>query len=102
MTRRPPESTLFPYAALFRSLDRVVAGAAGDDVVAEAAEELVVAVAAEQLVAAAGALHEVVAAAARARVAARGALHGRSEEHTSELQSRQSIACRLLLEKNQT
>src|SRR3712207_7862301 len=87
MIRRPPRSTLFPYTTLFRS--------------AQLAQTL-------------GQLG-VVAAAARVQDEARGrggerldsglvdALGperaARSEEHTSELQSRQYLVCRLLLEK---
>src|SRR3712207_7427666 len=75
MIRRPPRSTLFPYTTLFRSSDRVPQlglgpAARGDRV---------------------------------RRDPRRGPLpeHGpaRSEEHTSELQSRQYLVCRLLLEK---
>src|SRR5258707_11039745 len=77
MIRRPPRSTLFPYTTLFRS-------------------------------------HVIEEAAGRARVVERqdvrvlqrgsgldflGADRFRSEEHTSELQSRQYLVCRLLLEK---
>src|SRR3712207_8638217 len=81
MIRRPPRSTLFPYTTLFRSDDfaadalaaRLVAGhhalRRGQDRGAHAAEHL-------------GDLAVV-----------------RSEEHTSELQSRQYLVCRLLLEK---
>src|SRR3712207_8860123 len=87
MIRRPPRSTLFPYTTLFRS----------------------------------GAVHELEAAVARGlalvRVDSRAGVAdddllagldlghgdaagcGRSEEHTSELQSRQYLVCRLLLEK---
>src|SRR3712207_7812194 len=80
MIRRPPRSTLFPYTTLFRSSVRLEPGA-----------ELMrgrVAVSA-YLDAAAG---DIVL---DWRVADRG----RSEEHTSELQSRQYLVCRLLLEK---
>src|SRR2546429_6903398 len=88
MIRRPPRSTLFPYTTLFRS--HVVRGQEHGR-----AEALVV----------------------RAHEAAHGGLHGdaepdgrlvekehlrpvqRSEEHTSELQSRLHLVCRLLLEK---
>src|SRR2546429_5398391 len=69
MIRRPPRSTLFPYTTLFRSPERHGGGSAG------------------QL------RHHQH----------RGRLHdqqeGRSEEHTSELQSRLHLVCRLLLEK---
>src|SRR5258707_15828938 len=72
MIRRPPRSTLFPYTTLFRSHDTALA------------------------------VH------LRARLTELGALElecvaratgNRSEEHTSELQSRQYLVCRLLLEK---
>src|SRR3712207_7253503 len=86
MIRRPPRSTLFPYTTLFRSgtaqrlegaLDQLVAGlgehldgdVVGDEVVLDQLPD------------------EVVVGLAR------------SEEHTSELQSRQYLVCRLLLEK---
>src|SRR3712207_6972615 len=84
MIRRPPRSTLFPYTTLFRSRHAGVARAAvlvGPPVfqlVPEALEPL----AAERL-----ALEEALREG------------GRSEEHTSELQSRQYLVCRLLLEK---
>src|SRR3712207_8451916 len=79
MIRRPPRSTLFPYTTLFRSDERVLQGMAEMD---------------------------------RARRQPAGTrepdvvgpqhlehLGPRSEEHTSELQSRQYLVCRLLLEK---
>src|SRR2546422_3429021 len=76
MIRRPPRSTLFPYTTLFRSVSNVFH--AGD-----------------------GNLHPNISFDGRvpglkARVDAAG---GRSEEHTSELQSRLHLVCRLLLEK---
>src|SRR3989442_9774169 len=77
MIRRPPRSTLFPYTTLFRSL-----------------------------IAAAALRRVLVAFAARRRVeqraearSGRAANATRSEEHTSELQSRPHLVCRLLLEK---
>src|SRR3712207_8773129 len=86
MIRRPPRSTLFPYTTLFRSWQRVVAGV------------LIIA-----LFAAAGAgvgLWLWRDAGTRGPKAKSGGT--RSEEHTSELQSRQYIVCRLLLEKKKT
>src|SRR2546422_4838757 len=74
MIRRPPRSTLFPYTTLFRSLDLVIYGA---------------------LVRARRGLGRIE----HARVRHFGHLAGRSEEHTSELQSRLHLVCRLLLEK---
>src|SRR3712207_8054045 len=84
MIRRPPRSTLFPYTTLFRS--RIEARLdAGDPVVAEGTLALV----AEAL----SRGHLVTIESFFAAAAAR------SEEHTSELQSRQYLVCRLLLEK---
>src|SRR5690606_42095242 len=73
MLPRPPRSTLFPYTTLFRS-----SGA-----------------------------HRRCAGLRRvhlqgARPGAQGPVAGRSEEHTSELQSRENLVCRLLLEKKNT
>src|SRR3712207_8413521 len=77
MIRRPPRSTLFPYTTLFRSL-----------------------------LTAAGLKGEVVSTAFHGAMLSRksammhmGRFVARSEEHTSELQSRQYLVCRLLLEK---
>src|SRR2546422_6838227 len=88
MIRRPPRSTLFPYTTLFRSSgDRARAPAAGANHPRRAERS------------------------ARAACGWRGAAgagppsgrdacaHVRSEEHTSELQSRLHLVCRLLLEK---
>src|SRR2546422_6241116 len=80
MIRRPPRSTLFPYTTLFRS--RHEQGAAqGFDVGAVVLRQR------ERL---------VVGDQARPQDEIVG---GRSEEHTSELQSRLHLVCRLLLEK---
>src|SRR3712207_8485883 len=91
MIRRPPRSTLFPYTTLFRSEleeDRVRVRAVEHDVVEHAArvpaELPVVVVVVEPQPAVGRGLAEAVE---------------RSEEHTSELQSRQYLVCRLLLEK---
>src|SRR3712207_8102626 len=101
MMRRPPRSTLFPYTTLFRSEDRTaVDGApardhafAGDLGLVHA--EIGGAVLHEHVELLEGALVEqkLDAFAGRELAAAR------SEEHTSELQSRQYLVCRLLLEK---
>src|SRR3712207_7446225 len=89
MIRRPPRSTLFPYTTLFRSrgagdrhlvADREVVLVGG----AEVERDLAVAVGADALLV----------------VEHLGAV--RSEEHTSELQSRQYLVCRLLLAKKIT
>src|SRR2546421_5292581 len=69
MIRRPPRSTLFPYTTLFRSLQIRAAAVVGND---------------------AGIQPEVGSDVDAVL---------RSEEHTSELQSRSDLVCRLLLEK---
>src|SRR3712207_8304949 len=91
MIRRPPRSTLFPYATLFRSREQQRPGrVAGVEVADERLrDQRVLGLPAEQrLVRDAVQEHH------------RGLhLPGRSEEHTSELQSRQYLVCRLLIEK---
>src|SRR3712207_8585013 len=91
MIRRPPRSTLFPYTTLFRSL-RI--GVAVEDRDAGLIRRALAAreVALVPDVGPVAAADPVVAPAVVALVA-------RSEEHTSELQSRQYLVCRLLLEK---
>src|SRR3712207_8517322 len=98
MIRRPPRSTLFPYTTLFRSdLDGSVSRAVVDDEPLDLVEP--------------GDLTRKVCQRARERLLLVEAgdlddeLHqaiARSEEHTSELQSRQYLVCRLLLEKKKT
>src|SRR2546422_5752075 len=80
MIRRPPRSTLFPYTTLFRSR------AAIDELEAANRRDCGHAAVAEAL------LRRLDTAADRTR----------SEEHTSELQSRLHLVCRLLLEKKKT
>src|SRR5215203_6358586 len=80
MIRRPPRSTLFPYTTLFRSTPRRGRSRAR---------------------------RSAAPAPRRTRRAPRAAAarprpRRRSEEHTSELQSRQYLVCRLLLEKKKT
>src|SRR3712207_7310609 len=96
MIRRPPRSTLFPYTTLFRSsgvspeaLRKIESGRVPTPAfftVAALARALDLPL--DQL---AGALDD-----------AGTPLSARSEEHTSELQSRQYLVCRLLLEKKNT
>src|SRR5436190_18603635 len=74
MMRRPPGSTLFPYTTLFRSARAGRGQRAAPD-----------------------AMKRVAAATLLAMLAA--CTSGRSEEHTSELQSHSDLVCRLLLEK---
>src|SRR3712207_8056582 len=92
MIRRPPRSTLFPYTTLFRSgaahprpSDRLPGSAAADGRAGQAAGDLTDRSA-----------HEPDHP---ARTRASTLSCDRSEEHTSELQSRQYLVCRLLLEK---
>src|SRR3712207_8397776 len=89
MIRRPPRSTLFPYTTLFRSRGGVPAAG----VTAVALNVTVVEPSA--------AGHVTVWPSGEARPLASNLnfVPGRSEEHTSELQSRQYLVCRLLLEK---
>src|SRR3712207_6917430 len=91
MIRRPPRSTLFPYTTLFRSLLE-----AGLDPALEpfAAQLLDHTDAEPGDVAAPCGLDD-----GRRRRGDRSGVERRSEEHTSELQSRQYLVCRLLLEK---
>src|SRR3712207_7747240 len=96
MIRRPPRSTLFPYTTLFRSTGRV--GGVPVIVGEEASERFrkVSSVAAGSVPAA---LDEFCGAVADHRLDLLEPQLPRSEEHTSELQSRQYLVCRLLLEK---
>src|SRR2546429_6394364 len=79
MIRRPPRSTLFPYTTLFRSLVQETMHRAVGDLGRES--------------------HLVLGA---ARHDEHDVRELRSEEHTSELQSRLHLVCRLLLEKKKT
>src|SRR2546422_1947579 len=100
MIRRPPRSTLFPYTTLFRSLPQQIQrapnlgqlqtcrGSAHDHRVPRALK---------------GQPLALCALLRRAKLATQGPVeYGRSEEHTSELQSRLHLVCRLLLEKKKT
>src|SRR3712207_7555594 len=90
MIRRPPRSTLFPYTTLFRSVGRApLAHVRHADFAHHGGRRLHAA-----LKPARGLLRGAHRGASGGRVALR-----RSEEHTSELQSRQYLVCRLLLEK---
>src|SRR3712207_8638655 len=102
MIRRPPRSTLFPYTTLFRSAD---GGGLAQDGVEQPARggELVVEVGEHGGAEVGGdgqGGHERPPAMSLARPRPPPAISAsRSEEHTSELQSRQYLVCRLLLEK---
>src|SRR3712207_8804246 len=105
MIRRPPRSTLFPYTTLFRSdggdLARAFLGQAVNALGDGRPGELDETALDGDLGSLAHEGDELVELARAARVAATVAddEEGRSEEHTSELQSRQYLVCRLLLEK---
>src|SRR5258707_4032543 len=85
MIRRPPRSTLFPYTTLFRSLQCAARTQQQQQPTPKA-----------QASAPQGRQWHTVARHAAAQPARKGR---RSEEYTSELQSRQYLVCRLLLEK---
>src|SRR2546429_6882433 len=97
MIRRPPRSTLFPYTTLFRSHLGLFR-----------AEEIVASLQATEQGNGGPEVRRQGAADAReplfrhAHHGERNAVHDRSEEHTSELQSRLHLVCRLLLEKKHT
>src|SRR3712207_6896132 len=90
MIRRPPRSTLFPYTTLFRSLEDP------DDPGGSLVGRLLEVQPLPEVLVGRGPRD-------RDRPGVRGvgeeSAEGRSEEHTSELQSRQYLVCRLLLEK---
>src|SRR3712207_9000586 len=94
MIRRPPRSTLFPYTTLFRSAGR--GGRGQDRAVRQGNREPARLDHAAALV---GWLDRAAPVRRAAPVAPGPCDHRRSEEHTSELQSRQYLVCRLLLEK---
>src|SRR3712207_7276202 len=83
MIRRPPRSTLFPYTTLFRSLGTKLAFSRASC----------------SLVCGPGVRPVAKRSSRGSRNATTPAEGRRSEEHTSELQSRQYLVCRLLLEK---
>src|SRR2546421_8736014 len=89
MIRRPPRSTLFPYTTLFRSI--AVATVLSDETLQD---EIAISVA--QVVASANRKAKELGVDAKESLIT---VSQRSEEHTSELQSRSDIVCRLLLEK---
>src|SRR3712207_8194359 len=87
MIRRPPRSTLFPYTTLFRSAERPRWSRRPAAPLPGCPDER------------GRPRARPPGSAARHRGAVLGGLQPRSEEHTSELQSRQYLVCRLLLEK---
>src|SRR2546425_7030698 len=93
MIRRPPRSTLFPYTTLFRSGRALVELARAPDLVLGIRDHLL------PLRDPAHGAREREDAGEHGDRDAERALHDRSEEHTSELQSLAYLVCRLLLEK---
>src|SRR2546430_8246850 len=91
MIRRPPRSTLFPYTTLFRSLD-------GDSTLAthmkKSAEDYFASDVTDRPIVDSGFAADPIKL-----LNANSYPKGRSEEHTSELQSQSNLVCRLLLEK---
>src|SRR5438874_10614919 len=81
MIRRPPRSTLFPYTTLFRSMSRSRVSVTGALLVCNVLNT------------------KCPVNDASIPVCAKKSWRARSEEHTSELQSRRDLVCRLLLEK---
>src|SRR3712207_7634599 len=86
MIRRPPRSTLFPYTTLFRSLT------AGAQKEGHYTNPILTGFYPDPSICQAGDAYYIVNSSF--------AYYPRSEEHTSELQSRQYLVCRLLLETN--
>src|SRR2546429_4776750 len=93
MIRRPPRSTLFPYTTLFRS-DQV--DIAPLPLIAHTSADAVIAYRGGVPILATQFLADLTRVRSARNCVAR---IGRSEEHTSELQSRLHLVCRLLLEK---
>src|SRR3712207_7450871 len=86
MIRRPPRSTLFPYTTLFRSISLTVTTDSNHHPALAATKPLTQ-------------RQNTILVPYEVFVETLNVLGKRSEEHTSELQSRQYLVCRLLLEK---
>src|SRR3712207_8143565 len=91
MIRRPPRSTLFPYTTLFRSPGNLINGGAGQATLLTTITSL------DPMFCYVDADENSILK--YRRLSAEKKRVSRSEEHTSELQSRQYLVCRLLLEK---
>src|SRR5438034_6073057 len=89
MLRRPPRSTLFPYTTLFRSVAVVMIALAVPLMRGRVKPNLIYGVRTQRTLSDEDAWY-------------RSNAYGRSEEHTSELQSHSDLVCRLLLEKKKT
>src|SRR5688572_31273599 len=89
MIRRPPRSTLFPYTTLFRSVDdqgMIVSSETGLQKIMKALNNTAT-------------KYEMKINIKKTKIMRVSRVGGRSEEHTSELQSQSNLVCRLLLEK---
>src|SRR3712207_7700388 len=98
MIRRPPRSTLFPYTTLFRSCMGIDVGSVSTDIVLldenlQVVEKIYLRTKGNPI--------KVVQEGIQLLSKKYKSEEIRSEEHTSELQSRQYLVCRLLLEKKQ-
>src|SRR3712207_8429003 len=100
MIRRPPRSTLFPYTTLFRS--HHVTLDVAQPVVLEVHDDAALLDDLAALLQHVDVIPAVVVKRIGDERRAEREAHLRSEEHTSELQSRQYLVCRLLLEKKPT
>src|SRR3712207_7147571 len=97
MIRRPPRSTLFPYTTLFRSVGRATPWKAPPECAQTLAVHQQLRQSSHILLLVAKARTDTIST--EPRPFTEQQLDPRSEEHTSELQSRQYLVCRLLLEK---
>src|SRR5687768_18165326 len=97
MIRLPPNSTLFPYTTLFRSFGNAGVGSTGHLVAALFASTAGIEITSVAYKGNAPAVTDIVGGHIQAMFDQSNT--ARSEEHTSELQSRLHLVCRLLLEK---
>src|SRR2546427_4681260 len=95
MIRRPPRSTLFPYTTLFRSPTEISCHPSDSRICMNLANQA----GALLGMATPAALRGFPLASIQVTRSTPGRRQGRSEEHTSELQSQSNLVCRLLLEK---
>src|SRR5204863_8344952 len=95
MLPRPPRSTLFPYTTLFRSGTRMVAGQSRTAMIRRSPASVHTPAAGGSD----GSDTPLVFGLVFGLIVTFASWAGRSEEHTSELQSRRDLVCRLLLEK---
>src|SRR5438874_8353857 len=98
MIRRPPTSTLFPYTTLFRSPFATYSQRRSSSAGSRGSASLLVCGCAVHC----GARSRSAWHQSEWRVSVSSIPRPRSEEHTSELQSRRDLVCRLLLEKKKT